>query len=62
MISLDYSPQLRLILADDPRNRTAQVMKISSLAALGRFTANSPMANYSTAFAAVEKMKMDKPS
>jgi alkyl sulfatase BDS1-like metallo-beta-lactamase superfamily hydrolase len=51
-----------MILADDPRNRTARMMKISSLTALGRSTANSPMANYYTVFAAMEKMKIDKPS
>jgi len=51
-----------MILADDPRNRTTRMMKISSLTALGKSTANSPMANYYTTFAAMEKMKMEKPS
>jgi len=51
-----------MVLADDPRNRTARMMKLSSLTALGKSTANSPMANYYTAFAAMEKMKIDKHS
>ncbi len=51
-----------MILADDPWNRTARMMKLSSLTALGRSTANSPMANYYTTFAALEKMKIGKPS
>jgi hypothetical protein len=37
-------------------------MKISFLTALGRSTANAPMANYYTSFAAVEKMKLEIPS
>ena len=51
-----------MLLANDPKNRTARLMKISSLTALGKSTANSPMANYYTTFAAMEKMKVDKPS
>ena len=51
-----------MVLANDPQNRTARAMKISSLTALGRSTANAPMANYYTTFAAMEKMKMNKPS
>jgi alkyl sulfatase BDS1-like metallo-beta-lactamase superfamily hydrolase len=51
-----------MVLANDPPNRTARAMKISSLTALGRSTANAPMANYYTTFAAMEKMKMNKPS
>jgi hypothetical protein len=38
------------------------MMKISSLKALGKPTANNPMANYYTTFAAMEKMKVEKPS
>ena len=49
-----------MLLANDPENRTARLMKISSLQALGKFTANGPMANYYTTFAAMEKMKMEK--
>jgi hypothetical protein len=51
-----------MVLTGDPRNRTARMLKISSLTALGKSTANSPMANYYTAFSAMEKMKIGKPS
>jgi alkyl sulfatase BDS1-like metallo-beta-lactamase superfamily hydrolase len=47
-----------LVLASDPQDRTARLMKIASLTALGRSTANAPMANYYTTFAAMEKMKL----
>jgi alkyl sulfatase BDS1-like metallo-beta-lactamase superfamily hydrolase len=51
-----------LVLASDPQNRTARLMKTASLTALGRSTANAPMANYYTTFAAMEKMKQEKSS
>jgi alkyl sulfatase BDS1-like metallo-beta-lactamase superfamily hydrolase len=51
-----------MVLANDPQNRTARAMKISSLTALGKSTANAPMANYYTTFAAMEKMKQEKSS
>jgi hypothetical protein len=58
-IPLDFYFQLR---QNGPKNRTARMMKISSLKALGKPTANNPMANYYTTFAAMEKMKVEKPS
>ena len=51
-----------MILANDPQNQTARAMKISSLTALGRSTANAPMANYYSTFATMEKMKQEKSS
>jgi alkyl sulfatase BDS1-like metallo-beta-lactamase superfamily hydrolase len=47
-----------LMLASDTQHRTARLMKIASLTALGRSTANAPIANYYTTFAATEKMKL----
>ena len=47
-----------MILTNDPKNRTARLMKIVSLLALGKATENGPAANYYTTYAAIEKSKL----
>ena len=47
-----------MVLMNDPKNRTARLMKIVSLLALGQETENGPAANYYTTYAAIEKSKM----
>jgi alkyl sulfatase BDS1-like metallo-beta-lactamase superfamily hydrolase len=47
-----------MILTNDPKNRTARLMKIGSLLTLGKATENSPAANYYTTYAAIEKSKL----
>jgi alkyl sulfatase BDS1-like metallo-beta-lactamase superfamily hydrolase len=47
-----------LVLANDPDNRAARLMKITSLLGLSNLSENFPAANYYKVFAGIEKMKL----
>jgi len=47
-----------LVLANDPGNRAARLMKITSLLGLSNLSENFPTANYYKVFAKIERMKM----
>jgi alkyl sulfatase BDS1-like metallo-beta-lactamase superfamily hydrolase len=49
-----------LILANEPDNRAARMMKINSLTALSRGSINKPTINYYETFALIEKNRLDK--
>ena len=48
------------LLANDPANRAARMMKITSLTALSRGSINKPTVNYYKTFALIEKNKLEK--
>jgi hypothetical protein len=47
-----------MVLASDPKNRTARLMKIDALLALSKLTTNFPTANYYDTFAKWEQSKL----
>ena len=49
-----------LVLANEPANRGARMMKITSLNALSRGSINKPTINYYETFALIEKNKLEK--
>ena len=49
-----------LVLANDPANRAARMMKITSLNALSRGSINKPTINYYKTFALIEKNRLEK--
>ncbi len=49
-----------LVLANEPANRDARMMKITSLTALSRGSINKPTINYYKTFALIEKNKLEK--
>jgi alkyl sulfatase BDS1-like metallo-beta-lactamase superfamily hydrolase len=49
-----------MVLASDPKNRTARLMKIDALLALSKLTANFPTATYYDTFAKWEQFKLEE--
>jgi hypothetical protein len=49
-----------MVLVNDPSNRAARLMKITSLLALSNLSENFPTANYYKVFAEMEKMKLKR--